>query len=54
MHMKQREKSLTVTVYEKNVEAVRFFIRQKFKVESELTEDSTGERQLMMTWECDS
>ncbi len=52
--MKQREKSLTVTVYEKNVEAVRFFIRQKFKVESELTEDSTGERQLMMTWECDS
>lgn len=49
--MKQRTESLTVTVYEKNVEAVRFFIRQKFKVESELTEDSTGERQLMMTWE---
>lgn len=50
--VKQRAESLTVTVYEKNVEAVRFFMRQKFKVESELTEDSTGERQLMMTWEC--
>ncbi|MBO5072833.1 MAG: GNAT family N-acetyltransferase [Eubacterium sp.] len=49
--MKQRLDSLTVTVYEKNTEAVRFFIRQKFKVESELTEDSTGERQLMMIWE---
>lgn len=49
--MKQRLDSLTVTVYEKNAEAVRFFIRQKFRVESELTEESTGERQLMMTWE---
>lgn len=48
---KQRENSMTVTVYEKNVTAVRFFMKQGFKVESELVEESTGERQLMMTWE---
>lgn len=48
---KQRESSLTVTVYEKNVTAVRFFMKQGFKVESELVEESTGERQLMMTWQ---
>lgn len=48
---KQRESSLTVTVYEKNISAVRFFMKQGFKVESELVEESTGERQLMMTWE---
>ncbi|MCI8791788.1 MAG: GNAT family N-acetyltransferase [Eubacterium sp.] len=48
--LKQKEKNLTVTVYEKNVDAVRFFMRQKFRVESELTEDSTGEKQLMMAW----
>lgn len=48
--MKQREPNLTVTVYEKNVEAVRFFMRQHFKIESEVTEDTTGEKQLMMIW----
>ena len=46
----QNEENLTVTVYEKNVDAVRFFMRQQFKVESEVTEDSTGEKQLMMVW----
>lgn len=51
--IKQQEENLTVSVYEKNVEAVRFFMRQKFKVESEVTEDSTGEKQLMMVWEND-
>lgn len=48
--MKQREKSLTVTVYEKNVTAVRFFMRQHFEVDSEVIEESTGEKQLMMVW----
>ena len=49
--VKQRESSLTVTVYEKNVTAARFFMKQGFKVESESVEESTGERQLVMVWE---
>ena len=52
--VKQRESSLTVTVYEKNVTAVKFFMKQGFKVDSESMEASTGERQLVMVWEKES
>lgn len=49
--VKQRVPGLTATVYEKNVGAVRFFMKARFKVQSEMLDESTGEKQLLLTWE---
>ena len=49
--MKEVEKSLSLAVYEKNVRAVRFYMREGFKVQSERVEESTKEREFLLSYE---
>lgn len=49
--MKDTFDSLSLAVYEKNVRAVRFYMREGMKVQSERTEESTGEKELLFAWE---
>lgn len=49
--MKETFDSLSLGVYEKNVKAVRFYMKEGFKVQSERTEESTGEKEFLLAWE---
>jgi putative acetyltransferase len=42
---------LSLTIYEKNVPAIRFFMEEYFMVESERVDESTGEKEFFLTWE---
>jgi putative acetyltransferase len=49
--MKMEEDQVIVSVYEKNVRAIRFYMREDFKVQSERLEESTGEKEIVLMWE---
>ncbi len=49
-YLKMEEDELSIAVYEKNTHAVRFYMREGFKVQSERLEESTGEKELLLTW----
>ncbi len=49
-YMKSRHGSLSLAAYEKNSRAVRFYMKQGFKVQSERVDESTGERELLLAW----
>ncbi len=49
--MKETFDTLSLGVYEKNVKAVRFYMKEGFKVQSERTEESTGAKELLLAWE---
>lgn len=49
--MKKTSDSLSLSAYEKNVRAVRFYMREGFKVQTERVEESTGEREFLLLWE---
>ena len=49
-YLKMGEEKLSVSVYEKNVGAVKFYMREKFHVESERLEETTGQKEILLTW----
>ena len=48
--VKGRKKKLTLSVYEKNQRAVRFYRREGFTIRSEQIEAETKEKEYIMTW----
>ena len=48
--MRRGEESMSVAVYQKNIRGVRFYMREGFKVQSERTEESTGEKEFLLEW----
>lgn len=49
--VKSIKKQLTLSVYQKNIRAVKFYQREHFKVQSEKTDENTGEKEYFMVWE---
>ena len=50
-HAKRTKNSLTLRVYSRNGRAVRFYEREGFTVISVMTDENTGEEELLMSWE---
>ncbi|HJD46568.1 MAG TPA: GNAT family N-acetyltransferase [Candidatus Mediterraneibacter norfolkensis] len=50
-HAKKRKGKLSLNVYQKNIQAVRFYQREGFQIEREKTDENTGEKEYLMTWE---
>lgn len=48
--VKERKKSLRLSVYEKNERAVRFYQREGFVIREERLDESTGEKEYVMVW----
>ena len=49
-HVKAAKGELSLSVYQKNEAAVRFYIREGFSVQAEKTDEDTGEAELSMVW----
>jgi GNAT superfamily N-acetyltransferase len=49
-YVKDRTDELTLSIYEKNMKAAEFYLREDFEVQSERIEDSTGECTFLMEW----
>lgn len=49
---KDIHKNLTLSVYEKNKEAIRFYIRENFVIKQKQIDKNTGEYELLMIWNC--
>lgn len=41
---------LCLHVYQKNTRAIRFYLREKFKIQSEGIDDNTAEKEFTMIW----
>lgn len=50
-HAKALKGHLELSVYEKNERAVRFYIREGFKIQYRGTDENTGEGEYKMSWE---
>ena len=50
-YVKKRKSCLTLHAYRKNQRAVQFYLREKFYIQSQETDSSTGEREYVMKWE---
>lgn len=48
--VKERKKSLRLSVYEKNERAVRFYQREGFVIREGKLDESTGEKEYVMVW----
>ena len=48
--LKMQQEELTLLVYEKNPKAIRFFMREGFKVQSEQIDDTTKEKEILLQW----
>ena len=49
-YVKELKPELSLQVYQKNRNAVRFYQREGFVIESETTDENTGEREYIMNW----
>lgn len=49
--VKRRKKHLQLNVYQKNIRAVKFYLREGFTVRSEGMEEATGEKDYTMAWQ---
>lgn len=49
-HVKKIRQSLTLTVYEKNKRAVRFYEHERFRIKSETVDENTKEKEFIMVW----
>ncbi len=47
---KEKKAELNLSVYEKNIRAVKFYRREGFAVRSEGVYENTGEREYFMVW----
>lgn len=48
--VKDRKEKLRLSVYQKNIRAVRFYEREGFEIQCEKTDDNTGEKEYVMVW----
>ena len=49
-HAKEVKSTLKLSVYQKNEKAIKFYLREKFKIQSEKVDDNTGEKEFIMFW----
>ena len=49
-HVKEVKPMLKLSVYQKNVKAIKFYLREKFNIQSENVDDNTGEKEFIMMW----
>ena len=50
-HAKKVKSTLKLSVYQKNEKAIKFYLREKFSIQSENIDDNTGEEEFIMAWE---
>ena len=48
--VKSIKKELHLNVYQKNMRAIKFYQREKFQIQSEGMDESTGEKEYSMRW----
>lgn len=48
--VKSIKKQLSLSVYQKNVQAINFYQRENFKIQCEHTDEMTGEKEYHMIW----
>ena len=51
-HMKAIKDTLHLSVYQKNTRAIRFYQREGFVIQHEGWDESTGEKEYEMIWQC--
>ncbi len=49
-YAKEIKSSLRLNVYQKNTRAITFYQREQFVIRSEIIDDSTNEKEYIMTW----
>lgn len=49
-YVKKRKTNLSLSVYQKNIRAVRFYQRESFVIQSENYDEDTGEKEFVMVW----
>lgn len=49
-HAKEIKSTLKLSVYQKNEKAIRFYLREKFSIQSENMDANTGEKEFVMVW----
>ena len=49
-YVKNFKTTLTLSVYQKNKKAIRFYLREKFSIQSENVDDNTEEKEFIMVW----
>lgn len=49
-YAKEIKSSLRLNVYQKNTRAITFYQREQFVIRSEIIDDSTNEKEFIMTW----
>lgn len=49
-YVKKFKPALSLNVYQKNKKAVRFYLREKFSIQSENVYNNTGEKEFIMVW----
>lgn len=49
-HVKEVKPILKLSVYQKNEKAIKFYLREKFSIQSENVDDNTGEKEFVMVW----
>ncbi len=50
-HAKSRKTELRLGVYQKNMRAVRFYLRENFLIQAEEMDEDTNEKEHIMRWE---
>ncbi len=50
-HAKSRKTELRLGVYQKNMRAVRFYLRENFLIHTEQMDEDTNEKEYIMGWE---
>ena len=50
-HAKSRKTELRLGVYQKNVRAMRFYLRENFLIQAEEMDEDTNEKEHIMRWE---
>ena len=49
-HVKSIKSNMKLSVYQENIRAVHFYQREQFQIQSESIDDTTNEKELIMTW----
>ena len=49
--VKEQNEELTLHVYQKNEKAVHFYKREGFRIQREMQDETTGEKEYLMIWE---
>lgn len=52
--VKEEKRKLALNVYVRNMRAVRFYLREGFRIVEDGTDENTGEKEYLMRWEKES